>query len=596
MATRIATELEFTTWDGVRLFYRAWPSSQPSDRGILLFHRGHEHSGRLQEFVERLDLDVPAFAWDARGHGRSPGERGYADHFMHFVKDADAFARHVATAHGVPLTNMVAVGHSVGAVIAAAWVHDFAPPLRGLVLATPAFRVKLYAPLAIPGLRLMQTLRGKFFIKSYVKARMLTHDLVQAAMYQTDPLIERGIAVNILLGLHDTSTRVVADAGALNLPMLVFAAGDDWVVKFTPQAEFVRGLSSATKELHYVPGFYHAVLHEKGRQQPIAAIRRFVESVLLSNLPSPSTGEGSGVTVGLASLLNADREGYTYQEHRRLSQPLSLLSPKRWYFAAQRLGMATIGRLSDGVRLGWRTGFDSGQTLDYVYENQPRGITPIGRLIDRSYLNAIGWRGIRARKENLQTLLKRAMKEVHAAGRRVHVLDIATGGGRYVLETLRDLARLSPTAHLRDWRQENLDAAQALANKLEVEGITFAVGDAFDEQSLAATAPAPTVGIVSGLYELFPDNEMVLRSLRGLSHALNDHGLLIYTNQPWHPQLEMIARVLTSHRDGKPWIMRRRTQAEMDELVRSVGFEKVAMEIDEWGIFTVSLARRRTPA
>jgi hypothetical protein len=54
----------------------------------------------------------------------------------------------------------------------------------------------------------------------------------------------------------------------------------------------------------------------------------------------------------------------------------------------------------------------------------------------------------------------------------------------------------------------------------------------------------------------------------------------------------MIARALTSHRDGVAWVMRRRTQAEMDQLVREAGFEKIAQRIDEWGIFSVSLARR----
>jgi hypothetical protein len=38
--------------------------------------------------------------------------------------------------------------------------------------------------------------------------------------------------------------------------------------------------------------------------------------------------------------------------------------------------------------------------------------------------------------------------------------------------------------------------------------------------------------------------------------------------------------------------MRRRTQAEMDDLVRAAGFTKVQMEIDPCGMFTVSLARR----
>jgi hypothetical protein len=38
--------------------------------------------------------------------------------------------------------------------------------------------------------------------------------------------------------------------------------------------------------------------------------------------------------------------------------------------------------------------------------------------------------------------------------------------------------------------------------------------------------------------------------------------------------------------------MRRRTQAEMDQLTAHAGFRKIAQRIDEWGIFTVSLAIR----
>lgn len=56
--------------------------------------------------------------------------------------------------------------------------------------------------------------------------------------------------------------------------------------------------------------------------------------------------------------------------------------------------------------------------------------------------------------------------------------------------------------------------------------------------------------------------------------------------------MEFIARALTSHRDGQPWIMRRRTQREMDQLVATAGFKKITMRIDQWGIFTVSLAQR----
>src|SRR5437870_4336637 len=100
------TEHTMKTWDGLELFYRAWLPSPPTDKALVLFHRGHEHSGRLQELVEKLALDdVSVFAWDQRGHGRSPGERGYAENFAVLVKDAETFVRFISKKYDVPMEN-----------------------------------------------------------------------------------------------------------------------------------------------------------------------------------------------------------------------------------------------------------------------------------------------------------------------------------------------------------------------------------------------------------------------------------------------------------------------------------------------------------
>jgi alpha-beta hydrolase superfamily lysophospholipase len=568
-----SSEHTLKSWDGVELFYRAWLPPKPTDEALLLFHRGHEHSARWQEVVESLRLDdVAVFAWDARGHGRSPGERGSAENLAAVVKDVDSFVRHVAEKHAISVQNMVVMAHSVGAVTVTAWVHDYAPPIRGLILGTPAFRVKLYVPFAIPLLRLKQKLFGPGYVKSYVKAKMLTHDAEQAAAYAADKLIFRQIAVNILLDLHDTSTRMLADAGAIHVPTLMLGAGSDWVVKLSAQREFFERLSSRVKELEVFPDMYHAIFHEKNREAVVERARRFITKRFQE---PPST----------RSLLNSDKAGYTKSEFDRLSAPGG--AP----FAFMKLGMKTIGRLSKGIQLGWRAGFDSGATLDYVYENKPQGITLLGRWIDRAYLSSIGWRGIRERKVRLERLLRWAIERTHEQGRLVRILDIAAGGGRYVLETMRSLAHIPMSALLRDYKQENLDAASRLAAELDLKNVTTALGDAFERASIAAIAPRPTVAIVSGLYELFPANAPLVNSLAGLAEAIEPGGFLIYTNQPWHPQVEFIARVLVN-REGQPWIMRRRTQGEMDELVRGAGFEKIAMEIDPWGIFTVSIARR----
>ncbi len=570
---RAPTEHSVAMPDCAQLFYRAWLPAAPTKKALLLFHRGHEHSGRWQETVESLGLDdVAIFAWDARGHGRSPGERGSAENLATIITDIDVFVRHISQQYGIALEDMIVLAHSVGAVAVAAWVHDYAPPIRALILATPAFRVKLYVPFAVPLLRLKQKLLGPGYVKSYVKATMLTHDEEQARRYHADELIFRQIAVNILLDLYDTSTRLMADAGAITVPTLMIGAGADWVVKLSAQRKFFNGLSSPIKRMEVFPGMYHAVFHEKDRRLVVARIREFI----LERFAQPPQR---------LSLLDADKRGYTKAEYDRLRQPGGLS------YAVTRAAMKTLGRLSRGIQLGWRAGFDSGVTLDYVYENRPHGTTPLGRAMDRSYLNSIGWRGIRQRRVRLEQMLRTTIERTNASGRPVRLLDIASGPGRYVLETMHQLSRIPITAVLRDYQQENLDAARRIAQELGLTTATIAHGDAFDRASLAAVTPRPTIAIVSGLYELFPENEPVLRSLRGLADAVEPGGHLIYTNQPWHPQVEFIARVLTN-REGQPWIMRRRTQAEMDELVRAAGFEKLQQEIDPWGIFSVSLARR----
>jgi alpha-beta hydrolase superfamily lysophospholipase len=563
--------------DGTELFYRAWRPAQPTSRALLLFHRGHEHSGRWQETVATLGLDgVAVFAWDQRGHGRSKGERGSAPGLATVIHDADEWVRHLVTAHGIELHDTIVLAHSLGAVIATAWVHDYGPAIRGLILATPALRVKLYVPLAIPLLRVRQSLLGPGYVKSYVRARMLTHVPAEARRYDADPLIFRQIAVNMLLDLHDTSTRLLADAGAISVPLLVLTASSDWVVKASAQKQFVERVSSAVKQIEILPGFSHAIFHESERRRAVQKVRDFIAQRFAEKAPRPSL------------LLGADRSGFTRDEYDRLCSRSGLrFAPVRWL-------MKGPGRLSRGIDIGWKHGFDSGVMLDYIYENRAQGMTPVGRLIDRIYLDAIGWRGIRYRRSLVEQILRRTIEQTYAAGCPVRLLDVASGPGRYILEMMHTLRAVPVSATLCDYKEENLHAAARLRDQLGLANVVLLRSDAFDRAALATISPRPTIAIVSGLYELFPDNEPILRSLRGLADAVEPRGHLVYTNQPWHPQIEFIARTLTN-REGRPWIMRRRTQAEMDELVRTAGFEKLSQDNDPWCIFTVSVARRVGP-
>ncbi len=579
---RRVIESTFQTHDNNALFYRHWPAATAQAKGaIVMFHRGHEHSARMAHLADELDLaDFAFFAWDARGHGRSPGERGYSPSLGTSVRDVQTFIENITQKYGFAIEDIAVIAQSVGAVVISTWVHDYAPRIRCMVLASPAFKVKLYVPFARSGLRLMQKLRGNFFVNSYVKAKFLTHDAQRIASFNNDTLISRPISVNILLALYDTAERIVADAQAIHVPTQLLISGDDWVVHHGPQHAFFDALSSSVKEKHVLPGFYHDTLGEKDRHLAVAKAREFIVRLFAQAPQQPN-------------LLDAHRSGPTKDEADALAVPLPAWSARGLYWAMTRMWMKVGGVLSAGIQLGHRTGFDSGSTLDYVYRNRPTGVTPLGKLIDWFYLNSIGWRGIRQRKRNMEELLRSTMTRVKNANMPLHIVDIAAGHGRYVLEAIDSTALKPASIVLRDYSDINVREGGALIQQKGLQDIAqFVKADAFDRDSIAAVTPRPTIGIVSGLYELFPDNAMVRRSLEGLSAAIAPGGYLLYTGQPWHPQLELIARALTSHRQGTAWVMRRRTQAEMDKLVAAAGFRKLEQRIDEWGVFTVSLAQR----
>ncbi|WP_432421207.1 bifunctional alpha/beta hydrolase/class I SAM-dependent methyltransferase [Mesorhizobium huakuii] len=579
---RQAQERVFHSHDGTEIFYRFWPAASADANGaVVLFHRGHEHGGRMAHLVDELHMPDHAFyAWDARGNGRSSGERGYAPSFSALVRDIDCFMREIAARDGFAMQDIALIAQSFGAVLAAAWVHDYAPKLRAMVLASPAFSVKLYVPFAKEGIALWQRLKGRFFVNSYVKAKFLTHDPVRIASFESDPLITRPIASNILVELYQHAARIVADARAITVPTQLLLSGSDWVVRHGPQHEFFVNLGSRTKERHVLPGFFHDTLGERDRAQALDLIRPF----LARQFTAPDAP---------VDLRQADIAGYTRDEADRLASPLDLLSPKGLYWAFSRASIRMGAWVSSGMKAGVTTGFDSGSTLDYVYENDARGLTPLGRFVDRIFLEAIGWRGIRQRKLHLEELIGAALTTLKAASRPAHILDIAAGHGRYVLDAIVKSPDQPASVRLQDYSDLNVELGRKLIAERQLPAsVSFRRADAFDADMLAAIDPAPDLAIVSGLYELFSDNAMIARSLGGLARAMQPGSLLLYTNQPWHPQLEMIARSLTSHRGGQAWVMRRRTQGEMDQLVEAAGFEKLDQRIDQWGIFTVSVARR----
>ncbi|MEN9358521.1 MAG: hypothetical protein RL095_56 [Verrucomicrobiota bacterium] len=557
--------------DGSQLHFFSWLPEAPPEQWVILLHRGHEHGERWAETVARLDDGRTAFfAWDARGHGRSDGARGEAESFFSYAEDLQDFFRFLKSEHGLIEERCVLIAHSVGAVTVLNWILNAAPRLQGLVLATPALDIRLYLPFALPLLKLRHKLFGSGKVTSYVGPSMLTHDPEEAARYAADPLIFRPIADNVLIDLYANAERCLADAGQIRTPTLLITAGKDFVVNNRVSRRLFERLGHPAKRHLVCPEMHHAVFHESGRAALCGEIRSFLDQVRsLPTAPALPPAHEDAFGPSLDAL----------EQTRRPCLKTRLLR------GSQKLALATLGRLSQGIAIGWKHGFDSGASLDHVYRDRAQGVTPLGRLIDRVYLNSPGWIGIRQRRLHLHQALDEALAEVRAAGLPSQLLDLACGGG-YVMEALERHPELS--AELRDFMPDSLAVTRRHAEaKGLLNRIQLAQGDAF-----AAAAPQlqPSVIVVSGLLELFPSNELARRCLASCAAFLPENGRLLVTNQPWHPQLELIA-ALRNHR-GQPWEMRCRSQAEIRALLEEQGFVIDTIRCDKLGIFSVLHCRK----
>ncbi|HCM33858.1 bifunctional alpha/beta hydrolase/class I SAM-dependent methyltransferase [Chryseobacterium sp.] len=553
----------FTSFDNQNIFYREW-NYQPQQKSIIMIHRGHEHSERLNDIAQSAQFSkYNIFAFDLRGHGLTKTKTSSV--FMDYVRDLDAFSKFLYSKYDVNISDIFVVANSIGGVVASAWAHDFAPKIAGMALLAPAFRINLIVPLANEIITLGTKLKKGLIIKSYVKSKMLTHDPEQQKAYDTDPLISRSIDAELLIDLAKAGKRLVEDAEAIDTPTLILAAEKDHVVFNKDQKIFHDKLDTDLKNYEVLPDFFHGILFDSGREKVYDKIVDFAEKCFNRSSKQP----------------NLSPDSFSVKEYQDLQNNIG----NNLNFKLQKLSLGNIGKISDGMAIGLQYGFDSGASLDYVYQNKPSGKFGFGKMMDKNYLNAIGWKGIRIRKQHLLQLLEQNIQILKQQGRPIKILDVAGGTGNYLF----DIKKKYPEADIviNEFVKSNIEIGEKVIKEKNYQKIRFTNFDCFDPETYKKLDFEPNITIVSGILELFGDNEMASKAIRGVTSISEKNSYIVYTGQPWHPQLKMIAYVLNNHQN-KDWIMRRRSQKELDRVMSFNAVQKDSMLIDDFGIFTVS--------
>jgi acylglycerol lipase len=248
----------------------------PSAAVVLLMHGYAEHCRRYDELATYLARRGHVVsACDARGHGRSPGQRGHVRRYRESVADFAAFAAQVRARY--PGRPSFALGHSNGGLTALRAVQG-GLALSGLALTSPLLRLReRRKPVPDALARGLSWALPRLPLPNGLDARDLTHDLAVRAAHARDRRVHRVATPRWYWESTLAGRAALADAHRVELPLLLVQGELDPIIDPASIAELHERASSPDKRLVVRAGELHEVLNELGRLELYALIADWLE-------------------------------------------------------------------------------------------------------------------------------------------------------------------------------------------------------------------------------------------------------------------------------------------------------------------------------
>jgi acylglycerol lipase len=264
-------EGSFEPAPGVRL-YRCewWPESSAgvaaAPPALVLLHGFAEHCRRYDEFAAHLQRHgIAVCRFDARGHGRSSGQRGYVRRHDDYVSDLRAYITQLRAEQ--PGRSLALLGHSDGGLVAVRAVQQGLPQVTRLVLTSPYLRIHgQRKPASDNVARILALVAGRLPLPNAIRSSELTHDLTLQKAHARDRLIHRVATPSWYWSALEAGRAALADAERLTLPLLLLVPEADPIADPEAMRELYARAASPDKQLVSRQGELHEVLNETHRQ------------------------------------------------------------------------------------------------------------------------------------------------------------------------------------------------------------------------------------------------------------------------------------------------------------------------------------------
>ena len=222
-----------------------------------------------------VDDGYAVYAYDQRGHGRSPGPRVYVDRWADYRVDLGAFLGMAAEqAPGLPI---VLYGHSMGSLVVLDYLLERPQGLAGAIVSGVALQpAGVGKPYQVVMARVLSRVSPRLTVDLGIDGGSLTRDPQALEAARADPMLTSRATVRWGAESLATVRRVKEDMAAIDLPLLVLHGGADPLNRPAGAQALFETVSSPDKTLRIYPGVRHEPHNDLGHEQVAGDVKEWL--------------------------------------------------------------------------------------------------------------------------------------------------------------------------------------------------------------------------------------------------------------------------------------------------------------------------------
>lgn len=268
---------------GLELYYQSWQPQDEPKAVLVIIHGVAEHSNRYLNLVDNLVPEGYAiYSYDQRGHGKSPGQRGYIESWDEYRSDLNLFLELVQSRE--PALPVYIYGHSQGALIVLDFLIMEQNSLSGTIVSgSPLASDDAASPLLVASAKILSRVWPTFSLDSPINPAQLSCDARVVKKYQDDPAVFKILTARWGTEYLKTQNMVRENAAAIDLPILILHGGEDSLCNPKGSQYLYDQVSSADKTLKIYPSYFHEIHNEPGHITVIQEMNDWISQRLPEN-------------------------------------------------------------------------------------------------------------------------------------------------------------------------------------------------------------------------------------------------------------------------------------------------------------------------